>query len=125
MTDKPCDFCGLPLEGMRADAKFHPECADAERRERQRGGKLRDRLIADLHAARLHQGRVVARQVDLEAQLRGARRVERACVEALDRLDGKRRRGFWRLLREIWNPELQDDRHETANGRTSPETDAS
>jgi hypothetical protein len=103
---------------MRADAKYHPECKDAERRERERGGKLRDRLVQDFEAATQERARIIARQVELDMELQEATLIASTCLEAIDRLDEKPRKPLWRVLTEIWAPERREHGSDPAKGRT-------
>jgi hypothetical protein len=35
MNDRPCAFCGLPMTGLRSDAKTHPGCRNLLRQAPQ------------------------------------------------------------------------------------------
>lgn len=125
MTAKPCEFCGQSLDGMRADARFHPECKDADRRERERPSLLRDRLRREYDALVAEALRLDERVIELLERHDEVRRAARGIKRALDLIDRKPRKGLWRLLREIWTPSSRDEHPELSKGRTNAETGGS
>lgn len=122
MTAKPCEFCGDPLDGMRADARFHPECKDADRRERERPSQLRDRLLRELGDLLVEGDRLLERAGEMLDRQAEVHRAVRGVRKALEEIEPKPSKGFWALLAEIWDPSLRDERSDPAKGRAGAQT---
>lgn len=131
MADRACEFCGDPLEGMRADAKFHPECKDRARREKERRDGFEDMLRAQVDASLAEAERIRERVDELLTEWEYEKRVTEAAIYVLDRLHSVRRRPLWvRLWASVWRS-VQDDPAVQAhlgpgspdNGRTGAQND--
>lgn len=120
---KLCEFCGEPLEGKRADARFHDECKDRNRRERDRPADLRDRLSREMADLEEEGERIEARLDELQQRGWENLRARKGILAAMRHIDGSaerpgRLKRAWRWLNGD-EPVLIDI--EMHNGRTDAE----